>query len=312
MARKRLHGITQKRRKKPPTQALKRQESISRVRTTQSPSDFERNGELDRQDIDFLEAMRDMGVKAIPRPGVSPKRSELFQQVQFEASESDDLAFQNAMENLGVRPLRDRERSRKPPAPRPSLAATGPIPAAPGPQPDPPARETTPAVNQSGENSKAVPPPPRPQQTTRHATTTPTAFEESAEDRALLEALLSDPRFDPARKYQGAPVPPPATRKAEPRVIAEDRAPDGELDLHGKTLEEAIRMVNNFLMTSHRQRLRDVLIITGKGLNSGEGGPVLRDAVYHWLERNGSPWLKSFNWAPPRHGGDGALWLVLK
>lgn len=88
--------------------------------------------------------------------------------------------------------------------------------------------------------------------------------------------------------------------------------PDGELDLHGKTQEEAIRMVQNFLLTSHRQKLREVLIITGKGLNSGEGGPVLREAVNNWLERNGGRFAKSFGWAPSRHGGDGAIWVSLR
>ena len=71
-------------------------------------------------------------------------------------------------------------------------------------------------------------------------------------------------------------------------------------------------MVQSFLLTSYHRKLRHVLIITGKGLNSGAAGPVLRDAVTHWMERNGERFARSFSWAPARHGGEGAIWVVLR
>jgi len=94
--------------------------------------------------------------------------------------------------------------------------------------------------------------------------------------------------------------------------VAHDLEPDSELDLHGKTLEEAIRMVQNFLLVTHRQRLRHVLIITGQGRNSGAAGPVLKDAVYRWLDLNGKPTVRSFARAPARLGGEGAIWVELR
>jgi DNA-nicking Smr family endonuclease len=65
------------------------------------------------------------------------------------------------------------------------------------------------------------------------------------------------------------------------------------------------------MLSAKARRLRQVLIITGRGLNSGAQGPVLRGVVQSWLERNGAPYLRRFSWAPPRLGGDGAIWVEL-
>ena len=54
---------------------------------------------------------------------------------------------------------------------------------------------------------------------------------------------------------------------------------DEQIDLHGKTREEAIMIVQNFIKTCHAQGLRHVLIIAGKGHHSGNRGPVLKTAV---------------------------------
>jgi len=88
--------------------------------------------------------------------------------------------------------------------------------------------------------------------------------------------------------------------------------PDAELDLHGKTREESIMMVQNFVMTCHANQFRTALIITGKGHHSGNQGPVLKREVQLWLERNGKQYLKDFHTAPGRFGGSGAIWLNIK
>jgi DNA-nicking Smr family endonuclease len=134
------------------------------------------------------------------------------------------------------------------------------------------------------------------------------------DDEELMASVLRGEDFDPEAKFQGAPAPPPAAKQqpSRPSRMETDREPDAELDLHGKTQEEAIHMVQNFLLTSYHRKLRHVLIITGKGHNSGAGGPVLREAVYRWLERNGDRFAKTFAWAPARHGGEGAIWVVLR
>jgi len=88
--------------------------------------------------------------------------------------------------------------------------------------------------------------------------------------------------------------------------------PDQEIDLHGKTREESILIVQNFVMTCYKNKISSGLIITGKGRNSGEKGPVLNREVRIWLEQNGDQYLNDFYDAPPRFGGSGAIWLNFK
>ncbi|MEE8434841.1 MAG: Smr/MutS family protein [bacterium] len=141
---------------------------------------------------------------------------------------------------------------------------------------------------------------------------TPPPGAEDAEPAATMEALMAGEEFDPSLKFAGAVTPPPRRRGETRRRFSDDVEPDEELDLHGKTQEEAIRMVQNFLLVSHRQKLRHVLIITGKGKKSGQEGPVLGRAVFHWLERNGARYVRDFIQAPPRMGGAGAIWITLR
>ena len=59
------------------------------------------------------------------------------------------------------------------------------------------------------------------------------------------------------------------------------------LDLHGQTATQALASLESFLATS-RKRHRDGLVhvITGKGKNSGEKGPVLPGRVNAALKRS--------------------------
>ena len=88
--------------------------------------------------------------------------------------------------------------------------------------------------------------------------------------------------------------------------------PDKEIDLHGKTREESILIVQNFVMTCYNNKITSGLIITGKGRNSGKKGPVLYREVKLWLEKNGDSYLNDFCEAPPRFGGSGAIWINFK
>jgi DNA-nicking Smr family endonuclease len=57
--------------------------------------------------------------------------------------------------------------------------------------------------------------------------------------------------------------------------------------------------------------LRCVLVVTGKG--GGEGRGVLRQMVPRWLgEASHRQYVLTFCPAQPRHGGDGALYVLLK
>ncbi len=88
---------------------------------------------------------------------------------------------------------------------------------------------------------------------------------------------------------------------------------EARIDLHGLSRDEAHRALEGFLGSAHDAGKRCVLVITGKGLRaSGEMG-VLRDAVPRWLNAPPiRPRILAFRPAPPRDGGAGALYVLLK
>jgi DNA-nicking Smr family endonuclease len=95
--------------------------------------------------------------------------------------------------------------------------------------------------------------------------------------------------------------------------------PEGRIDLHGMTLDRAHPALKHFIQTSHRNGKRLVLVITGKGKQRDDGGPipvrygVLRHQVPQWLS---SPPLSSVvlqvAQAHISHGGSGAYYVYLR
>ncbi|MGH7028891.1 MAG: Smr/MutS family protein [Stellaceae bacterium] len=87
---------------------------------------------------------------------------------------------------------------------------------------------------------------------------------------------------------------------------------EARLDLHGLTQSEAHRELADFVEVSHRAGRRCLLVITGRGL--GPDGPgVLKSAVPRWLAEAGlRRRLLAIAAAQPRHGGAGALYLLLR
>ena len=88
--------------------------------------------------------------------------------------------------------------------------------------------------------------------------------------------------------------------------------PETEIDLHQHTQEQAHRLLDGFLAASQARGFRCVLVITGKGYRSGGVG-VLRTMVPRWLnEQPNRPRVLAFCYAAPAHGGDGALYVLLR
>lgn len=88
--------------------------------------------------------------------------------------------------------------------------------------------------------------------------------------------------------------------------------PEATLDLHGHTQEAAYAALHGFIARCHGQGLRCLVVVTGKG-NVGAGGGVLRRQVPLWLNRPPSrERVLGFVEAPPRHGGKGALLVLLR
>ncbi len=85
------------------------------------------------------------------------------------------------------------------------------------------------------------------------------------------------------------------------------------VDLHHHTQVEAHAVLNRFIAASHDAGHRCVLVITGKGVGRDGHIGVLRGMVPRWLNQ---PPLRNHVVAScpaqPRHGGDGALYVLLK
>jgi DNA-nicking Smr family endonuclease len=88
---------------------------------------------------------------------------------------------------------------------------------------------------------------------------------------------------------------------------------EARVDLHGRSVAEARRELERFVIGARSRRLRVVLVIHGRGLNSDPGGPVLRPAVWEWLQSPGAARaaVMAFVTARPRDGGAGATVLRL-
>jgi DNA-nicking Smr family endonuclease len=103
----------------------------------------------------------------------------------------------------------------------------------------------------------------------------------------------------------------------DPRVVRRLRRGDfswqGHLDLHGLTAAEARDVVERFVVESFRAGRRCVLVIHGRGLNSKDQTPVLKERLKSWLAhgRIGRVVL-AFATARPCDGGAGALYVLLR
>jgi DNA-nicking Smr family endonuclease len=83
-----------------------------------------------------------------------------------------------------------------------------------------------------------------------------------------------------------------------------------ELDLHGYTLDQARAALTQFLHDAPRRVNCCVRIIHGKGYGSPQGKPVLKNMLNRWLRQRDD--VVAFCSALPRHGGTGALYVLLK
>ncbi len=98
---------------------------------------------------------------------------------------------------------------------------------------------------------------------------------------------------------------------------------EGRVDLHGYTRREAHSRLRSFISSAHRSGKRCVLVITGKGSSlrqtddadymGGKRKGVLREEVPRWLrEPDLYKLVIDFRPAQPRHGGAGALYVLLR
>ena len=94
------------------------------------------------------------------------------------------------------------------------------------------------------------------------------------------------------------------------------------LDLHGKTLEEANDIIENFIKKSHEDKVQKLIIVTGKGLHSdNEKDPyvskdlgILKYSIPEFVRNNEDlmKMISKISEASVKDGGTGAFYIFLK
>ena len=93
--------------------------------------------------------------------------------------------------------------------------------------------------------------------------------------------------------------------------------PDRTIDLHGHTLDTAYRLLDGALGHAIASGERVILLVTGRPPRAGSDRPhargAIRAAVGDWLAGSRhSGAIAAVRGAHPRHGGAGALYIVLR
>lgn len=83
-----------------------------------------------------------------------------------------------------------------------------------------------------------------------------------------------------------------------------------ELDLHRMTVLQARPILNHFLSECREHGMRAVRIVHGKGLRSGENGPVLKKLTETVLRQRKD--VLAFASCKPAAGGSGAVMVLLR
>ena len=94
------------------------------------------------------------------------------------------------------------------------------------------------------------------------------------------------------------------------------------MDLHGKTLDEANSIIENFIRKSYEDKVHKLIIVTGKGLHSSnEKDPyvskdlgILKYSIPNFLKNNYQlmELISNISEASIEDGGSGAFYIFLK
>jgi len=108
-------------------------------------------------------------------------------------------------------------------------------------------------------------------------------------------------------------------KKAFGRLKRGKMVPEGKLDLHGMTMNQAHPALTRFILSAQATGKRLVLVVTGKGKHRDDGGPiptrlgVLRHNVPHWLAQPPlAQAVLQISEAHLKHGGGGAYYVYLR
>ena len=94
------------------------------------------------------------------------------------------------------------------------------------------------------------------------------------------------------------------------------------IDLHGYTLDEANKFIENFIIKSYQEKINKLIVVTGKGIHSqNEKDPylskdlsILKHSVPEFIKNNRELMKKiiDIKGADEKDGGSGAFYIYLK
>ncbi len=164
------------------------------------------------------------------------------------------------------------------------------------------------------------------------ATVTPLKRRPVVTERPLVHSPVAAPVTVVVKRIKGRvplplvpPTPQPVAASAtgidshwDRRLARSSTEPDFTLDLHGHTLEQAHRRLDDGLLQAKAMGARLVLVITGKpraaeAADRGDKRGAIRAKILDWLAAgpHGSD-IASVRAAQRKHGGEGAIYLVLR
>ncbi|TKB50221.1 DNA endonuclease SmrA [Ferrimonas sediminicola] len=85
---------------------------------------------------------------------------------------------------------------------------------------------------------------------------------------------------------------------------------DARLDLHGLSVAQAKQTLLQFIRDCQRVEVRTALVLHGKGMHTRPFKGLLKSYVAHWLPQ--MPEVLAYHSALKQHGGNGAVYLLLK
>jgi len=136
-------------------------------------------------------------------------------------------------------------------------------------------------------------------------------FRRADESAVLVESLEDD--IDAIEQHSGGALRfhrQHVGRRTMRKLARGGYSVQAEIDLHGMTLAEARPRLRDFIQYNAEQDRLCVRVVHGKGLGSGERGPVLKSAVNSWLRRWGN--VIAFVSTRQVDGGTGAIYVLLQ
>lgn len=140
----------------------------------------------------------------------------------------------------------------------------------------------------------------------------PRPRQQELDEKLVLQEMMSDP-YDLSEVETGEELlfcREGVQHKTFRKLRRAEFALEAELDLHGKTVDEARLAIATFLPNCQQQGLRCIRVIHGKGHGSLNKQPVLKTHVNHWLRQRDE--VLAFCSARPADGGTGAIYVLLK